>query len=403
MDRRNLERERLLFRYSAALDRGDFAAVGEVLRAAERDPLLEAMILELNDINSAGGAGPGALVTDTTKERRDMMATALPARPAARSAVNWFSLAAVFLVVIFGALVISRAPLGGGGTSSGTFLGGAAHDLEQQGSVPDCPAVVAAPDGAALRSRPAENAPVVGALADGAAVQVIEVVDSASPAGSIRWAYVTPDDGAAGGQGWANAALLASSTEACALLYAPILVITAAPDDRPESTPPANPQPPPGQTGDSPPALPPGVSATASPLPAQEGPPEGAPPAGSPLDGAPVAVVPPTALPPADGGPPPGADVPPVQTCTAFSAEPLAIYVSAAAETPLFAIEPGTMLSVTRFDPAAERTQISLQIDDILLAGAWVDTPGLNLDDGCTVSIIGAVDGAPVMTATPIS
>ncbi|NUQ07414.1 MAG: SH3 domain-containing protein, partial [Anaerolineae bacterium] len=262
MDRRNLGRERLLFRYSAALERGDFAAVGEVLRAAERDPLLEAMILELNDdIHSAGSVGSGVPGTDTAKERREMMATALPARPAAaRSAVNWFSLAAVFLVVIFGALVISRAPFGGGGTSSGTFLGGAANGLQQAGSAPDCPAVVTSPGGAALLSRPAQDAPVVGALADGAPVQVIEVVDSVNPTGNIRWVYITSDEEAVGGQGWVNAALLQSSTEACALLYAPISVITAAPADRPESTPPANSQPPPGQTGDSPPpTVPPGA------------------------------------------------------------------------------------------------------------------------------------------------
>lgn len=45
--------ERLLFRYSAALERGDFDAVGAVLREAERDPALEAKILQLNDAYAA--------------------------------------------------------------------------------------------------------------------------------------------------------------------------------------------------------------------------------------------------------------------------------------------------------------------------------------------------------------
>ncbi|NUQ06518.1 MAG: hypothetical protein HUU31_21715, partial [Anaerolineae bacterium] len=97
-----------------------------------------------------------------------------------------------------------------------------------------------------------------------------------------------------------------------------------------------------------------------------------------------------------------GADLPPAPSCAAINAEPLAIYSSAAAETPLFTAAPGTMISVTGFDPAAGRTQVILQIGDILLAGAWVNAPGLNLDDACTVSLMGAADGAPVMTATLI-
>lgn len=47
-DPRQRAREKLLFRYSGALERGDFAAVADVLLEAERDPLLERMIVEMN-------------------------------------------------------------------------------------------------------------------------------------------------------------------------------------------------------------------------------------------------------------------------------------------------------------------------------------------------------------------
>jgi hypothetical protein len=44
----SLEYEKLLFRYSSALERGDFEAVAAVLELAQADPELERMLLELN-------------------------------------------------------------------------------------------------------------------------------------------------------------------------------------------------------------------------------------------------------------------------------------------------------------------------------------------------------------------
>ncbi len=43
-----MEREKLLFRYSSALEDGDFETVSAVLRQAQADPQLERMLLELN-------------------------------------------------------------------------------------------------------------------------------------------------------------------------------------------------------------------------------------------------------------------------------------------------------------------------------------------------------------------
>ncbi len=53
LDPRALERERILFRYSSALERGDFEAVADILRKAESDPVLEQKILEINEAYSA--------------------------------------------------------------------------------------------------------------------------------------------------------------------------------------------------------------------------------------------------------------------------------------------------------------------------------------------------------------
>src|ERR1035437_760147 len=43
-----LQREKMLYRYSTALERGDFETVAAVLKQAEKDPALERMILDIN-------------------------------------------------------------------------------------------------------------------------------------------------------------------------------------------------------------------------------------------------------------------------------------------------------------------------------------------------------------------
>jgi hypothetical protein len=51
-----LETEKILYRYSSALERGDFAAVARVLELAQADPELEGMLLELNQAYLEAGA-----------------------------------------------------------------------------------------------------------------------------------------------------------------------------------------------------------------------------------------------------------------------------------------------------------------------------------------------------------
>jgi hypothetical protein len=58
---RRLARERALYQYSSALERGDFETVAEMLHQAETDEALEQMILEVNDTFGAELAGEPAV------------------------------------------------------------------------------------------------------------------------------------------------------------------------------------------------------------------------------------------------------------------------------------------------------------------------------------------------------
>ncbi len=112
MPKRNpdhLRREKLLFRYSAALERGDFDAIAEVLRTAENDILLMQMIDELQaayqdespmtlSLNGTKGSKPMSVYTPTypTVARR-----VAPRQPALTLA------AAMLAVFIMGGIILS--------------------------------------------------------------------------------------------------------------------------------------------------------------------------------------------------------------------------------------------------------------------------------------------------------
>jgi hypothetical protein len=75
---RRLARERVLYRYSSALERGDFEIVAVTLRQAEEDAALEQMILEVNEVYQAemaglpigaAQAGPALAATDRQPSR----------------------------------------------------------------------------------------------------------------------------------------------------------------------------------------------------------------------------------------------------------------------------------------------------------------------------------------------
>jgi hypothetical protein len=73
---RQLAREKALYRYSSALERGDFEVVSSILEKAEEDPVLARMLLEVNEVYQAEMEG-GAIRTtqaspsaEATQQRR---------------------------------------------------------------------------------------------------------------------------------------------------------------------------------------------------------------------------------------------------------------------------------------------------------------------------------------------
>lgn len=48
-----IEREKVLYRYSHALEKSDFDVIASILRMAEDDPILEQMLLELDEVYAA--------------------------------------------------------------------------------------------------------------------------------------------------------------------------------------------------------------------------------------------------------------------------------------------------------------------------------------------------------------
>jgi hypothetical protein len=119
-DARQLAREKLLFRYSSALERGDFDTVADILRQAERDPILEQMIWEMHEALRAeqptpslhlNGKHTGAGVMTTTY-RADTPRASQTRYSGYRW--SWATLAAalIALVLFSGVLLALRRPTG---------------------------------------------------------------------------------------------------------------------------------------------------------------------------------------------------------------------------------------------------------------------------------------------------
>jgi len=68
---RQLACEKALYQYSNALERGDFEVVSAVLKEAERDPMLERMLLEVNEVYQAEMEGQQTYATPTPHTMED--------------------------------------------------------------------------------------------------------------------------------------------------------------------------------------------------------------------------------------------------------------------------------------------------------------------------------------------
>jgi hypothetical protein len=68
---RQLVREKALYQYSSALERGDFEVVSAVLKEAEGDPMLERMLLEVNEVYQVEMEGQQTHATPTPRTMED--------------------------------------------------------------------------------------------------------------------------------------------------------------------------------------------------------------------------------------------------------------------------------------------------------------------------------------------
>jgi hypothetical protein len=252
---RTLAREKLLFRYSNALERGDFDTVQAVLREAENDAVLERMILELNDAYRAEWSAHEN--HHAAREERLNMINAIPTQAPARR-VPWTLLAAAALaIVIFGTALFAmnrRGPnevnlsaLAGSATATPTAAFSATPTLIpsltftptpfQAGSGAGNPQVVcqgaiATSEGANLFSRPTVNAIVVGRLPFNAAVDVLEIVyPTIGPAETPNWYYVSAGIDGQTMQGWVVADSLSPGNQCVTAVIPRVNLPTMVPPD----------------------------------------------------------------------------------------------------------------------------------------------------------------------------
>lgn len=141
--------EHILFRYSSALERGDFEMVADVLREAERDPALEAMLLELNEVYAAEQTG-----RSNHKNPKELAMVAPLYEKRAPERVRTYNLpmvAALAVVALLGVLVATRiAPP----TQWNTAQNGSPEPNVLQGVPDECAPSEADPGRIQLYARP---------------------------------------------------------------------------------------------------------------------------------------------------------------------------------------------------------------------------------------------------------
>ncbi len=204
--------EQLLFRYSSALDRGDFEVVADVLREAEHDPALEQMILDMNDAYTAERF-------NHTNPKEIPMIAPLYQKQNRIPQIRWQGLsfvAALAVIAVLTTLLVAQ--------TRGYIPG----NLGQQNPPPavaqinpTCEGILR--DTTDAYSRPSVSGIIVGTIKAGSASKVLDQVQTGETPQS--WYFVVAE-GPNGVQGW----ILASALEAPGC--API-----TPAEQPTSTP----------------------------------------------------------------------------------------------------------------------------------------------------------------------
>ncbi len=133
----DLFREKQLFRYTRALERGDFETVAAVLHEAESDPVLERMILEINEELEAEPSHGQDFLSNDFRAKENIMnvssaTTATTIRMRQRTTGRRWILsptlaAAVTITILAAALLMFNSIR----PTSGPFAGGAVEQTEQ--------------------------------------------------------------------------------------------------------------------------------------------------------------------------------------------------------------------------------------------------------------------------------
>ncbi len=197
--------ERLLFRYSSALARGDFETIATILRDAERDPALEQMIDEMNAFYSTEADG-----SSNHHKRKEMPMVSTVYQPTkARTSARLYeiSLAAAALMVVAVIGMILGARIQGNGVwnngQGGAPVGLGAPTLQNNSFC-----AVMTLTFTEVRSRPMLNGIIVGTLESGVEVDVYDMIVLYGDQGSdTAWYYIA----APSVQGWVMANSLDSA------------------------------------------------------------------------------------------------------------------------------------------------------------------------------------------------
>lgn len=195
----NKRHEMLLFRYSSALGRGDFDAIAAVLREAEHDPALEAMIVEMNE---AYAAEQTERFNHTNYKEIPMLVPIYENRTTSRSQ-SLLLIAAITVVAVMSVIVMMQV------RGNSVFNTGQPNTNAMNAQInPLCKAITRM--SVNVLSLPSTtNGGVVGTIPQGAAVQVLVQSYFMDAQGNVQmlWYFIAGD----AAQGWASPGSLDTS------------------------------------------------------------------------------------------------------------------------------------------------------------------------------------------------
>ncbi len=133
---RKHQREKLLFRYSSALTRSDFAAVAAILAEAERDPTLARQLAEIDAVYALEPVPIFSLNGHKRETNVSVYVESAPKLRAQRFNLAYVYAAAVLVVILLGTLLFAHRP---GGDDDAHAILPAAQSTETPTAAPSQP------------------------------------------------------------------------------------------------------------------------------------------------------------------------------------------------------------------------------------------------------------------------